>query len=120
MAGFALSTNAPPLHVRDTAVNCAASMGFAVVPETDWAFRASKGSTLAGALLGAFIPVCRFRLSVTSSPDGMTHLQVERNSPWWTGAVGIRRVKNRARDLTTAIGSALSSQGAMVQPPREF
>lgn len=120
MAGFALSTNAQPLHVRDTAVNCASGMGFAIIPETDWTFRASKGNMVVAVLAGAFVPVCRFRLAITSSPDGMTHLQVERNSPWWTGAIGIRRVKNRARDLTTAIGSALSSQGVMVQPPREY
>jgi len=115
MAGFAISTNANPQYLRDLAQATAQNLGFTLAPESDWSFRANRGSTAAAMFAGGlFIAYCRFRLSVTVAPNGVAQLALERNAPVWTGVAGVARVKNKAKQLAEAVAAALSSQGATV------
>lgn len=120
MPGFDVVTNAPPQHLHATALATAQGLGFQAIPESDWSFRAAKGNTAVSMLVGAFVPYCRFRLSVTAEPNGVSHLMLERNSPVWTGAIGVSRVKNRAKALAEAVAAALASQGAAVYEVRSY
>ena len=121
MPGFDIVTNAPATLVQQAAVHFAQTQGFKVTPESNWAFKAHKGSKGTALLAGGlFVAYCRFRVAVAIEPTGVVHLTVERNNPAWTGVAGVMRVKKRAQKLAEAVASGLASQGAAVYQVRSY
>ena len=54
------------------------------------------------------------RFEHTIVPDGTSAISIVRNRPWWTGAIGVMRVKKRADLLGDGVGGALVQQGFAV------
>ena len=54
--------------------------------------------------------VCNFEIDFEEE-DNRSVFFLKRNSPWWTGALGVSRVKSRAKKLTEAIHEAVRDQG---------
>ncbi|GIK51557.1 MAG: hypothetical protein HPKKFMNG_00762 [Planctomycetes bacterium] len=114
MASIIVITNAQPQHLRDAALHVAQSTSYTITPLAEWSFGATQGSLALSILFGAFVAYCDFKLHVSSPGDGTTYLTLERNTPWWTGFIGVNRVKRRADDLVNAICSVLGSQGVAI------
>lgn len=105
--GNLIVTNAPADRVRHIAHEAARFQGFGVAPAGEWSFELSQGSLFVSILLGAFIAYCKFQLHITSAPDGNTVVTLIRNKPWWTGVIGVKRVKKKADGLGAGIVSGL-------------
>jgi hypothetical protein len=108
--GNHLVTNAPAQHVLGLTQHMAQQLGFKLRPTSPWSYGAQKGSLAVSILFGAFIAYCNFNVYVNQMPDGNTGVSIIRNKPWWTGVIGVKRVKNRADELGNAIGGALTQQ----------
>jgi hypothetical protein len=80
----------------------------------DWEWEATKGSLVASIFLGAFIAYCDFRIWVEEERDRSVAISIERNCPWWSGIIGVNRVKNQAAALADAIEEALEKDGGEV------
>lgn len=120
MAGHAYVTTTNPETLEQAAINVAGSMGFGVKPVGPGALAVTKGSLVASIFVGAFVAYCEFRVNVSVAPDGTSHLVLERNSPWWTGVIGVSRVKKRARELADAIGNELIRLGVQIVARNDF
>mgnify|MGYP000160611461 CR=1 FL=1 len=108
--GNVLVTNAAASQALATVQGAAHSLGFRMQQTSPWTFQAQKGSLAAGIFLGAFIAYCNFGVTIAQMPDGMTAISIVRNRPWWTGAIGVMRVKKRADELGNAVGQGLVAQ----------
>lgn len=114
MPGHVYITQGQPEQLRHIAGEVALSLGFRVEPESDWTLKLLKSSLAASLFLGAFVTYCEFRAHVVVPGDGTAHLVLERNNPWWTGFIGINRVRNRAVELANAWGAELQRQGVLI------
>lgn len=119
MAGFKIWTNLEPEKSYRLARREAENQDFAVRPIGDFSFSAQKGNFAVSLLVGAFIAYCDFRVDVDDL-GSETEIRIERNSPWWTGVIGVGRVKKRARDLATAIADRIEDEGGKVLKEKEF
>ena len=71
--------------------------------------------------LGAFVLYCTFEVEIQDSRyEGEVDIIINRNIPWWTGLIGLRRVKTRAKELATAIADAIKQDGNQVLKKKEF
>lgn len=120
MAAILLVTGAPPEYLRDTALNVARDLGFELVPLNDWSHGAKKGSLALSLLFGAFVAYCDFKLNIAFPGDGTSHLILERNNPWWTGYIGVSRVKGRAAELANTIQQVLGQNGVPIYDRRDI
>lgn len=114
MPGHSYVTTAAPELLERIALATAAEMEFTIEAEAPGRHIARKGSFVASLLVGAFVAYCDFRLVIALAPDSTSHLIIERNTPWWTGFLGVNRVKNRARELADACGNALVQAGVQI------
>jgi hypothetical protein len=120
--GLKLLTNMDPQLCIKLAWRTAQDRGYALPPLDDCArrFTASKGNGLLGMLLaGALAPHCVFEIAVEAYPDA-NELVLQMNSPWVSGAAGIRKVKRQADELLQAIACAIEKEGAKVLERKEF
>ena len=84
-------------------------------------FRAQQGSLALSIIVGAFVAYCDFEIEIVESRrEGNIDIIINRNSPWWTGFIGIGRVKGRARELAEEIGDSIDRKGYRVRREREF
>ena len=120
MAGFTIHTGVGADTALKTARKIAKKLGFATHPVDDWEFTAMKGNLLASIFLGAFIAYCDFRVCIEEGRNGSMEISIERNTPWWTGVIGVNRVKNQAKALADAIEEAILDQGGDVLKRTEF
>ncbi|MCA8911598.1 MAG: hypothetical protein KDB82_07825 [Planctomycetes bacterium] len=120
MPGHAYITNADPNVLKGIAIHVAGGMGFGVQDAAPWSVKVTQSSMAASLFLGAFVCYCDFNVNIVSSPDGTQHLVLERNNPWWTGWIGMNRVKNRARELADAYGNELIRQGVQILQRNDF
>lgn len=114
MPGHTYVTHAAPELLERIALATAAQMNFAIEPESPGRYAVRKGSLWASLVVGAFVAYCDFRLVIAVAPDSTSHLILERNTPWWTGFIGVNRVKSRARELADACGNALVQAGVHI------
>jgi hypothetical protein len=114
MPGHAYITRGTPDQLRQIAGDVATAQGFRVEPESAWTLKVGLSSMAASLFLGAFVAYCDFKVHVVVPGDGTSHLVLERNNPWWTGLIGIRRVKNRAIELANAWGNEMQRQGVQI------
>lgn len=68
---------------------------------------AKKGSLGLSIVLGAFIAYCDFKFTTEPAGSGLVKLGMTRNNPWWTGLIGINRVKNAATRYADGIERTL-------------
>jgi hypothetical protein len=95
--------------VRETAANS----GFRVSYLGPGEIILEKGSFLLSIFIGALAPYLHFRVRVTPSPDAY-HISFERNTPWWTGILGVMSCRSQFQTLTTAVASAVYFHGGQV------
>src|SRR5438128_1495449 len=103
MAAIKLTTNVDPEKVHVIARRSAEEQGYRTEgAKGRWDFSARQGSMALTFFLQALATYCDFRITIDRTSAG-TELIVERNSPWWTGKIGVNRVKARAEDLARKI-----------------
>jgi hypothetical protein len=114
MAGFTVVTNMAGDAALSLAGRVAEQMGYSVARSGDWELKVQKGSFTLSILLGAFIAYCDFCFRVEGNPDRTVTLVLERNTPWWTGVIGVSRIKSRAQELMTEVERAIAGAGAQI------
>lgn len=120
MPGTAYITNGDPNMLRDVAIHVAGQMGFGVQPEGAYRLRVQQGNLAASIFVGAFVAYCDFTVDITTHADNTAHLVLQRNTPWWTGWIGVSRVKGKARDLADAYGNELHRVGVPILQRNDF
>lgn len=121
MAGLIITAELPREEALKIARKIARDHDYSLETLGKWVFRASQGSLTLSILLGAFIAYCDFEVEVVDSRyEDEVDIIINRNNPWWTGFIGVGRVKNRARDLAGAIASSIRRRDRHVAREREF
>jgi hypothetical protein len=120
MPGIRLVTNLGPQQVMEVAQKAAKRLQFTVIPQGDGELIAQKGSMVASIFLGAFIAYCDFRIFVDQLKNQSVEITLERNNPWWTGLIGIERVKSRAKELADELEDAIHDRGGEVMSRDNF
>jgi hypothetical protein len=121
MAGHIIVTNLSEKAAEKLARGVARDLDFGIVREDDFTFSAGKGNLVVSILLGAFIAYCNFLVEIAPGKyDGEVEIIINRNSPWWTGIIGINRVKKRAKELAGKIADAIEDDGGEVIKVKEF
>src|SRR5262245_33283430 len=111
MAGFSIRTGVDPETAFKTARRTAKDQGFTVRNVGDWEFVAQRGNLIASIFVGAFIAYCDFHVFVEENEKGAVEISIQRNTPWWTGAIGVHRVNNAAKALADAIEESIRDDG---------
>lgn len=121
MAGHIIVTNLSEKAAEKLARAVARDLEFNVERDDDFTFTAGKGNLFMSLLLGAFIAYCKFEVEIAPGKyDGEVEIVINRNSPWWTGMIGINRVKKRAKELADAIADAVEEDGGEVIKVKDF
>lgn len=113
MAGHKLITDLDSELAYKIARKAAKGLDFAVTSLGDGAFAAQKGNLAMSIILGAFIAYCDFKVMVEDDDD-RTLIEIERNAPWWTGFIGVNRVKTRAKELKDDIVRRIEDEGGAI------
>ena len=116
MAGIALISNLETATALDIASDVARHLGFSVRRVGNGELTVQRGNLAASIFFGAFIAYCDFR--VYAEPSGK--ITIERNSPWWTGVIGVNRVKNWANSYADELQRAIAGQGGKIINREEF
>ena len=114
MPGHTIETDLEAKRLFKLARREAEELGFATDATGDFAFNARMGNLFLSILLGAMIAYCDFDVEIEEDDDGTVELSVKRNSPWWTGWLGMNRVKSRAKELAKNIASAIEDDNGEV------
>jgi hypothetical protein len=112
MPGFSLVTNMDPAEAAAVVRKAGKRLDFEVDDVEVGEMEMRKGSLTASIFLGAFIAYCNFRVIVSRNRRNDTVITIERNSQWWTGIIGVNRVKSRAQELADEIEDSLRDQRA--------
>lgn len=115
MAGFDFVMQGTADQALEAVKATAKAEQFEVSTDPDGRLSAKKGNFAASIVLGAFIAYCDFKFA-TQPDGGNTRLTMIRNNPWWTGLIGISRVKKAATKFADGIQQ---SAGARVQSRKE-
>lgn len=107
MAGFDFVIQGTEAEALEAVRTAAQAEQFEVVQEADGRFAAKKGSLPMSIFLGAFIAYCDFKFTTAPAGSGLVKLGMQRNNPWWTGLIGINRVKNAATRYADGIEKTL-------------
>ncbi len=110
MPVITIQTNRTASQAIRAALDAANDLLFTVTPTSDVEFTARKGNFGLSIIVGAFVCYCRFKLTAVSEGEKTT-VHLERNTPWWTGMIGIRRVKSQAKDLAERIKLYVEDDG---------
>lgn len=121
MAGFIVTAELGSKDAFKLARSVASRMEYTVERLDESTFQATQGSLTASIFLGAFIAYCEFEIEIrTSRYNGEVDVVINRNCPWWTGWLGLKRVKNRASELASAIADEIERDGSRVLKEKEF
>ncbi len=118
MAGITIVTDLDPKAALKTVKSVAKGLGFAVYRVDDWELQVQKGNLVASIFLGAFIAYCNFQVFVEETRSRVK-IVIERNTPWWTGFIGIGRVKTMAKNLADLVEDDIEDQGGKVYTRKE-
>ena len=119
MPGHKIWTNLPADKTYRLAKRAAEDLGFSVWSRGDGVFAAGKGNLAVSILVGAFVAYCNFMIWVDEVGDE-TEIRLDRNTPWWTGLIGVNRVKNKAKELANAIADEIEDGGGRVLQEKVF
>lgn len=118
MAGHKwLVTDMDPRRIRDIVLDVAEREGFDIDPLDRWCFKLTRGSKGASILVGALADYCELQVTVQKYDDVTSEVLLEAGSAWWTGVIGMVRVRDAARSLANRMKDRLEDRGAYV--PRE-
>jgi hypothetical protein len=120
MAGHIIITNLEEKTALKLARDVARELDYNVKRSDEFSFCASKGHW-ALIIIGAFIAYCNFTIDINPGKGaGEVEIVINRNSPWWTGVIGVNRVKKRAKELADQIADAIKKGGGRVISEKEF
>lgn len=119
MAGHKIVTNLDATAAFQLARKVARDLDFRITRRDDLSFSAEKGNLGLSIFVGAFVAYCNFQITVEERRDESA-IFIERNSPWWTGVIGVSRVKSRVKDLAAAIADAIEDEGGKVLDEKEI
>jgi len=113
MAGLSITVNLSVEECLNVVGNSARKLNYTVIflGERELAIR--KGSLLGTLLVGAVAPQCDFRVSVEERPS-CRDILIRINRPWWSGLVGMQRVRARAKELADTITAAIRDRGGSI------
>lgn len=120
MAGTAIITDLGLEKTVDLVVRAAEHKGFAVHDIADDEVRLQKGNLAMSILLGAIIAYCNFTVHFKKLRGDDVEILLERNRPWWTGWIGLIRVKNHAKALVEEILDELEDVGGAIIRHEDF
>jgi phytoene dehydrogenase-like protein len=119
MAGHKITTDLELEAAFKLVRRVARDLDFRVDPgEDEYSLTAQKGNFALSIVVGALVAYCYFQISVEER-KGRTAIFLERNSPWWTGMIGVGRVKGQAKKLAEAIAEAIEDKGGRVLDEKE-
>jgi hypothetical protein len=107
MAGVDFVVRGAEDEVLATVREAARAEQFDVAMEPDGLLAVRRGSFALSIVLGAFIAYCDFKFMLEPAVGDTVRLSLVRNNPWWTGLIGISRVKKAAARLADAVHRAL-------------
>ena len=119
MAGVKFVADMTPEDLHQLARHVAKETGFAVHASGGLSFEAKMGNFTLSMIVGAFVAYCDFKVEVDAYDDG-AELVLTRNTPWWTGAIGISRTKSWAKTLGDNIKKEVERSGYRVVKEKEF
>jgi hypothetical protein len=120
MAGIRILTDSSPEVAMKAASRAAKHLEFKVYRVDDWELVAQRGNLALSIFVGAFVAYCYFHVRVFSDRGDRVEVEIERNSPWWTGVIGVNRVKNWAKSLADAIEDEIEDAGAKLYGRKDF
>ena len=109
-----LHSGASAETVREVIHSVSPPQKFTVQDEGPGRYRVRRGSLGLSIFAGAFVAYCNFVVHVAPEGEG-TRVTLQPNSPWWTGLIGVGRVKKVAKALLDGWAAELQSRG---HPPR--
>jgi hypothetical protein len=118
MAGWKLEVDLGQSKVFKIAKRVAKEEGFHVVEVDDYHFEAKRGSLPLSIIAGALVAYCDFKIEVEAYDDA-TDLVLTRNTPWWTGVLGVSRVKNWAKHLVDEIAKEVEEEEGAILDKQE-
>lgn len=107
MAGIQFVIQGTAGQVLEAVRTVAQKEGFEVSADPDGRLTTRKGNFVLSIALGAFIAYCDFKFAAVQDAQGAVQLTLTRNNPWWTGLIGISRVKKAANRLADGLGQLL-------------
>jgi hypothetical protein len=119
MAGIFLIVNQGAETAFKVVAGAARALHYTVTCLADGELSLRRGSLIAGLVVGPFVPYCDFRVSFHSR-ERETEIRLELNKPWWTGTIGLKRVRGRAEELAGAIDLAVREAGGTVLKRNSF
>jgi hypothetical protein len=121
MAGHIIVTNLEEKTALKLARDVARDLDFNVERTDEFTFNASKGNLALSIFVGAFVAYCNFTIEINRAKyEGEVEIVINRNSPWWTGVIGVNRVKSRAKELAEEIADAIEKEGGKVLSEKAF
>lgn len=114
--------------VTDMEVNKAMKLVRFVAKEEGYAVRRieedeltiRKGDLASSIFLGAFVAYCFFNARFDFDRQGGVEIELERNNPWWTGFIGVGRVKSAFKKLIDAIEDEIEHAGHRILRSEDF
>src|SRR5262245_19439421 len=116
MPGILLITSLDAATALDAASDVGRRLGFSVRRAGNGELSVQRGNLAASILFGAFIAYCDFHVAIEQNGK----IIIERNSPWWTGFIGVSRVKSWAQGYADELQRAITDQGGKIINREEF
>jgi hypothetical protein len=121
MAGHIIITDLDEKAALKLARDVARELDYNVERTDEFTFHATKGNLALSIIVGAFVAYCYFTIEINPGKyAGEVEIIINRNSPWWTGVLGVNRVKKRAKELAEEIADAIEKDGGKVVREKDF
>jgi hypothetical protein len=118
MPSIIIATDLDPKLALKTVKNVAEDLEFHVSRTDDLELLLTKGNLFASIMVGAFIAYCHFSVFIEEKGERV-RIIIQRNTPWWTGLLGVSRVKAQAKKLADRIEDDIEEQGGNLYARRE-
>ncbi len=120
MAGSAIVTNLDLQTSMKMVGSVAKDMGYSVSRVEDDELRLKQGNLAASIFLGAFIAYCDFKVIFQPKIHICGDIEMNRYNPWWTGLIGVGRVKNMFKKLVDAVEDEIEHAGGQILNSENF
>jgi len=114
MREISLTANLKPEQTIRIVASAARQLGYSVGFTGDWELTLKKGGLLSNLLAGPLAPPRDFRVVVRERSDKTVEVSISLNKPWWSGMVGLRRLRSQAQALADAVESAIRESGGKI------
>jgi hypothetical protein len=113
-------TDSKPEEAMQASLRAGEKLRFKVYRVGDWEMVAQRGNLLLSVFVGAFVAYCYFHVRVFADRGDRVEVEIQRNTPWWTGAIGVNRVRNWAKSLADEIEREIEHAGAKIHGRKDF